>query len=51
MISKIFLKDNLGDNKKSNIKKRIKINLSYFFLALFYFPNKITGLNELSVKI
>ena len=38
MISKIFLKDNINDNKKINIKKRIQNNLSYFFLAeLFLF--------------
>ena len=44
MILKIFLKDNINDNKKSNIKKRIQMNLPYFFLAeLFLFPEKITG--------
>ena len=31
MILKIFLKDNINDNKKSNIKKRIQNNLSLFF--------------------
>ena len=32
MILKIFLKDNINDNKKSNIKKRLQNNLSLFFL-------------------
>jgi hypothetical protein len=48
MISKIplkkFLKDNINDNKKTNIKKRIQNNLSLFFMAdLFVFPKKLTG--------
>ena len=41
MISKIFLKDNFNDNKKSNIKKRIQINLSYLFLAELFFISRI----------
>ena len=41
MISKIFLKDNINDNKKINIKKRIQNNLSYFFLAELFFISRI----------
>ena len=37
MILKIFLKTNINDNKKSNIKKRIQNNLSLFFLAELFF--------------
>jgi hypothetical protein len=40
MISKIFLKDNLIDNKKSNIKKRIQNNLSLFLLAELFFISR-----------
>jgi hypothetical protein len=52
MISKIFLKDNINDNKKSNLKKCIQNNLSYFFLAelLFISRKKINRENELSKK-
>ena len=40
MILKIFLKDNINDNKKSNIKKRIQNNLSLFFLAELFFISR-----------
>ena len=48
IIKKVVLKN--AYKTTSYIKKRLKNVFIFSGRALFYFPNKITGLNELSKK-